>query len=107
VVAAALAVPPDSSDVGSDIVATTDDDEDDALQTIPADALLAPDGTLRLEGTFNGTVDLSGWHVTLNPERGIKTATLQRSFASWRPDVARTRRLSRSRIRCWWLPAIS
>ena len=34
------------------------------------DALLAPDGTLRLDGTFTGAVDLSGWHVTLDPERG-------------------------------------
>ena len=63
-------VPTEPSGVGSDIVATTDDDEDDAPQTSPANALIAPDGTLRLDGTFTGTVNLSGWHVTLDPERG-------------------------------------
>ena len=67
----APSVPPDSSDVGTAIVATMDDDEDDdAPQTIPADELLAPDGTLRLDGAVTGTVDLSGWHVTLDPELG-------------------------------------
>jgi hypothetical protein len=47
-----------------------DDEDDDAPQTIPADELLAPDGTLRLDGAVAGAVDLSGWHVTLDPELG-------------------------------------
>ena len=47
-----------------------DDEDDDAPQTIPADELLAPDGTLRLDGAVTGVVDLSGWHVTLDPEIG-------------------------------------
>jgi hypothetical protein len=66
----APSVPPDSSDVGAAIVATMDDEDDDAPQTIPADELLAPDGTLRLDGAVTGVVDLSGWHVTLDPELG-------------------------------------
>ena len=70
VVVPAPSVPPDLSDSGAAIVATTDDDEDDAPQTIPAGELLASDGTLHLDGTFTGAVDLSGWHVTLDPERG-------------------------------------
>jgi hypothetical protein len=63
-------VPTKLSDVGADIVATTDDDADDAPQTIPAGELLASDGTLRLDGSVTSVVDLSGWHVTLDPERG-------------------------------------
>jgi hypothetical protein len=66
----APSVPPDSSDVGAAIVATMDDEDDGAPQTIPADELLAPDGTLRLDGAVTGAVDLSGWHVTLDPELG-------------------------------------
>jgi len=60
---------PDSSRVGSNIVATTDDDEATVQQTIPTRTLLAPDGTLRLEERFNGAAGLSGWLVTLDPER--------------------------------------
>ena len=63
-------VPPDSSDVGAAIVATMDDEDDGAPQTTPPDAWIAPDGALRLDGGFTGVVDLSGWHVTLDPERG-------------------------------------
>lgn len=70
VVVPASSVPLDPSGVGSDIVATTDDDEEDVPQTIPADELLAPDGPLRLDGTFTGAVDLSGWDVTLAPHHG-------------------------------------
>jgi|GEM_PF-4082310 len=66
----APSVPPDSSAIGAAIGATMDDEEDDASQTTPPDALIAPDGTLRLDGAFTGAVDLSGWHVTLDPERG-------------------------------------
>jgi len=66
----APSVPPDPSDSGAAIVATTDDEEDDAPQTIPAGELLAPDGTLRLDGAVTGAVDLSGWHVTLDPTHG-------------------------------------
>ena len=51
-------------------VAVTNDDEDDDPQTIPAEDLLAPDGTLRLDGTVNGAVDISGWNVTLDPDDG-------------------------------------
>ena len=47
-----------------------DDEDDGAPQTTPPDAWIAPDGALRLDGGFTGVVDLSGWHVTLDPERG-------------------------------------
>ena len=66
----APSVPPDSSDAGAAIVATMDDEDDGAPQTTPPDAWIAPDGALRLDGGFTGVVDLSGWHVTLDPERG-------------------------------------
>lgn len=36
----------------------------------PPETLLNPDGTLRLDGTFSGALDVSGWQVTLDPERG-------------------------------------
>jgi len=32
--------------------------------------LLNPDGTLRLDGSFSGALDLSGWGVRLDPQRG-------------------------------------
>ncbi|WP_448540453.1 beta strand repeat-containing protein [Roseiflexus sp.] len=51
-------------------VTATDDDEDDDPQTIPAEDLLNPDGTLHLDGTFNGAVDISGWNVALDPDNG-------------------------------------
>jgi len=51
-------------------VTATDDDEDDDPQTIPAEDLLNPDGTLHLDGTFNGAVDINGWNVTLDPDNG-------------------------------------
>jgi hypothetical protein len=51
-------------------VAVTNDDEDDDPQALPAEDLLAPDGTLRPDGTFNGAVDISGWNVTLDPDNG-------------------------------------
>jgi len=51
-------------------VAATDNDEDNNPQTIPAEDLLAPDGTLHLDGTFNGAVDINGWNVTLDPDNG-------------------------------------
>jgi hypothetical protein len=41
-----------------------------AAKEVPVETMLAPDGTLRLDGTFRGTVDISGWNVTLDPENG-------------------------------------
>jgi len=32
--------------------------------------LLNPDGTLKLDGAFSGTVDLDGWNVSIDPDRG-------------------------------------
>ena len=51
-------------------VAVINDDEDDDPQALPAEDLLAPDGTLRLDGTVNGAVDINGWNVTLDPDNG-------------------------------------
>ena len=34
------------------------------------EGLLNPDGTLKLDGGFSGSLDLSGWNVRLDPERG-------------------------------------
>ncbi|MDW8390560.1 MAG: hypothetical protein RMK84_10590 [Oscillochloridaceae bacterium] len=36
----------------------------------PVETLLNPDGTLRLDGSFSGALDVSGWQVTLDPEQG-------------------------------------
>ncbi len=41
-----------------------------AAPAIPLEHLLNPDGTLRLDGAFSGTLDVSGWQVTLDPQRG-------------------------------------
>jgi hypothetical protein len=41
-----------------------------AAKEVPVETMLAPDGTLRLDGTFRGIVDISGWNVTLDPENG-------------------------------------
>ena len=41
-----------------------------AAKEVPVETMLAPDGTLRLDGTFRGVVDISGWNVTLDPENG-------------------------------------
>jgi len=41
-----------------------------AAKEAPVETMLAPDGTLRLDGTFRGMVDISGWNVTLDPENG-------------------------------------
>ncbi len=41
-----------------------------AAKEVPVETMLAPDGTLRLDGTFRGKVDISGWNVTLDPENG-------------------------------------
>jgi hypothetical protein len=41
-----------------------------AAKEVPVETMLAPDGTLRLDGTFRGMVDISGWNVTLDPENG-------------------------------------
>ena len=39
-------------------------------QTIPAAELLNSDGTLNLQRLREGSVDLSGWNVSLDPKRG-------------------------------------
>jgi hypothetical protein len=70
VVAIAPPVAAGVADTASAPVAATDNDEDNNPQTIPAEDLLAPDGTLRPDGTFNGAVDISGWNVTLDPDNG-------------------------------------
>ena len=70
VVAIAPPVAASVADAAFAPVAATDDDEDNNPQTIPAEDLLAPDGTLRPDGTFNGAVDISGWNVTLDPDNG-------------------------------------
>ncbi|MDW8392384.1 MAG: hypothetical protein RMK84_19895, partial [Oscillochloridaceae bacterium] len=36
----------------------------------PVETLLNPDGTLRLDGSFSGALDASGWQVILDPEQG-------------------------------------
>lgn len=36
----------------------------------PLANLLNPDGTLRLDGTFSGVLDVSGWQINLDPRRG-------------------------------------
>ncbi len=38
--------------------------------SIPATELLNPDGTLNLHSGRSGTVDLAGWNVSLDPQRG-------------------------------------
>jgi len=70
VVAVAPPVAASVADAASAPVAATDDDEENNPQTIPAEDLLAADGTLRPDGTFNGAVDISGWDVTLDPDNG-------------------------------------
>lgn len=37
---------------------------------IPAASLLNPDGTLKLDGAASGAINLSGWNVSLDPQRG-------------------------------------
>ncbi|MFZ1467223.1 MAG: hypothetical protein WBD79_05530, partial [Anaerolineae bacterium] len=37
---------------------------------ISAASLLNPDGTLRLDGAASGAINLSGWNVSLDPQRG-------------------------------------
>jgi len=70
VVAVAPPVAVHTTGAVSALVTATDDDEDDDPQTIPAEDLLNPDGTLHLDGTFNGAVDINGWNVTLDPDNG-------------------------------------
>ena len=70
VVAVAPPVAASVADAASAPVAATDNDEENNPQTIPAEDLLAADGTLRPDGTFNGAVDISGWDVTLDPDNG-------------------------------------
>ncbi len=41
-----------------------------APDATPVETLLNPDGTLRLDGSFSGALDVSGWQVTLDPEQG-------------------------------------
>ncbi len=41
-----------------------------APDATPVETLLNPDGTLRLDGSFSGALDASGWQVSLDPERG-------------------------------------
>ena len=43
----------------------------------PASQLLNPDGTLRLDRNFTGSLDLSGWHVQLDPALGPVFSTPQ------------------------------
>jgi trimeric autotransporter adhesin len=60
-----------------------------AAETAPAalpDTLLQPDGSLKLDGSFHGTLDLSGWDVRLDAERGplLSTpASLQLASQQW------------------------
>jgi hypothetical protein len=44
--------------------------EESSPQALPAEDLLNPDGTLRLDGTFTGALDIKGWNVTLDPDNG-------------------------------------
>ncbi|MBI5030659.1 MAG: hypothetical protein HZB51_09035 [Chloroflexi bacterium] len=39
-------------------------------QNVSPEKFLNDDGTLNLDGTFNGSLDLSGWNVQLDPTRG-------------------------------------
>ncbi|MCX7791253.1 MAG: hypothetical protein N2378_11485 [Chloroflexaceae bacterium] len=41
-----------------------------AQASTPLETLLNPDGSLRLDGSFSGALDVSGWQVTLDPEQG-------------------------------------
>ncbi|MCS6883627.1 MAG: hypothetical protein RMK84_20105 [Oscillochloridaceae bacterium] len=53
---------------GAGIVAAQSDTPEPSGVTL--EDLLNPDGTLQLDGAFNGTLDVSGWQVTLDPEEG-------------------------------------
>ncbi len=37
---------------------------------VSPERLINPDGTLRLDGAFNGSLDLDGWNVQMDPRRG-------------------------------------
>ena len=51
------------------VVAAQDDDPIQVQKTSPEE-LLNADGTLNLDGAFHGTLDLAGWNVQIDPQRG-------------------------------------
>jgi hypothetical protein len=66
-----------------------------AAQSAPAsgkglspESMLNPDGTLKLNGQTNGSLDLSGWNVAIDPQRGPvlsreeKTSQMQQNLPS-------------------------
>jgi len=56
------------------------DDEIRAEKASP-EKLLNPDGTLRLDGSYSGALDLDDWQVDVDPERGpVFTST---SVGDW------------------------
>ena len=50
---------------------------------IPAASLLNPDGTLRLDGAASGAINLSGWNVSLDPQRGPVFAPALAPAGEW------------------------
>lgn len=49
---------------------------------VSPEKFLNPDGTLNLDGSFRGALDLSGYHVTIDPQRGPILDTNNSSKAS-------------------------
>ena len=45
--------------------------------------LLNPDGTLRLDGAASGAINLSGWNVSLDPQRGPVFAPALAPAGEW------------------------
>ncbi|MBK7204017.1 hypothetical protein [Candidatus Amarolinea dominans] len=50
---------------------------------ISAASLLNPDGTLRLDGAASGAINLSGWNVSLDPQRGPVFAPALAPAGEW------------------------
>ncbi|MFN3374818.1 MAG: hypothetical protein ACK44M_14785 [Chloroflexus sp.] len=45
--------------------------------------LLNHDGTLRIDNTFSGTLDVSGWQIALDPQRGAFFQSPASGAARW------------------------
>src|SRR5574341_296827 len=41
-----------------------------AGERVSPQGFLNPDGSLRLDGSLSGSLDLSGWEVSIDPQRG-------------------------------------
>jgi hypothetical protein len=58
-------------------------DDEIRAKEVSLENLLNPDGTLKLDGSYSGALDLDGWQVDIDPERGpVFSSTLVSAWSS-------------------------